>query len=715
MPPSKPFTKPAIEPPIAPPRAAKKPKIERHHGIDLVDPYSWLRDDDWQEAIDDLTLIDPPIRAHIEAENAYTDAAMAGTRELQAQLLAELRARIAEEDATVPELDDGWAYYERFKAGAERPCLCRVPAGGGPEQVMLDCDAAARDRPFWSIEEAIPSPDHRLLAYTFDPKGSERCSIRIRDVEAGRNLPDRISGVLGDLAWSADSRTLFYVRLDRNERPMQVWRHTTGTPVHDDVLVFDEKDHQYEVAVGVSQSGHFVLIETHAHETSEIWIVDAEHPASPPRCVAPRSHGHQYSVDHYVGPDGDRLVIATNAGGAEDFRICTVAVADLEAAHWQEIVPHRAGCRIVDMVGYARHLVRLEREDGQPRIVVRRWSDGAEHMIAFAEEAHDLYFEECLAFDTDALRFVYSSMTTPAETYDYNMESHARTLRKRQPIPSGHDPARYVTRRLHARAADGEMIPISLVHLASTPIDGSAPLFLTAYGAYGDAMDAEFDATRLSLVDRGFVFAIAHVRGGEDKGYRWYEGGRRHNKMNTFTDFIAVAEHLVEARYTSTGRIVAQAESAGGMLLGVVANMAPELFLAIIADVPFVDVLNTMLDASLPMTPGEWPEWGNPIESAADFELIGSYCPYQNVKAQGYPHMLVNASLADLRVGYWEPTKWVARLRELKTDDNLLLLDVNITAGHGGSSGRYQRLVDLAFDYAFALSIAGNHCRAEPT
>jgi oligopeptidase B len=700
------FTKSAT----APPQAARKPKVERRHGIDLQDPYAWLRDDDWQEAMDDLTLIDPPIRAHLEAENAYTDAVMAGTKKLQEQLLAELRGRIAEEDATVPETDGGWSYYERFAAGAERPCLCRKPASGGPEQIMLDCDAAARDRPFWSLEEAIPSPDHRLLAYTYDPKGSERCAIRIRDLATGKNLPDRIAGVASDLAWSADSRMLFYVRLDRNERPMQVWRHTIGTPVHDDVLVFDEKDPQYEVAVGVTQSGRFILIETHAHETSEIWALDAESPASAPRCVAPRSHGHQYSVDHYAAAGRDHLVVATNTAGADDFRLCTVPVADLgkvTPARWREIVPHRAGCRIVDMVAYARHLVRLEREDGQPRIVVRRWSDGAEHMIAFAEEAHDLYIEEGLDFDTDTLRFVYSSMTTPEETYDYDLEHHTRRLLKRQQIPSGHHPANYVTRRLHARAGDGEMIPISLVHHVSTPIDGSAPLFLTAYGAYGDAMDAEFDATRLCLLDRGFVLALAHVRGGEDKGHRWYAGGRHRNKINTFTDFIAAAEHLAEAGYTSRGRIVAQAESAGGMLLGAAANMAPDLFLALIADVPFVDVLNTMLDASLPMTPGEWPEWGNPIESKADFELIRSYCPYQNVRPQAYPHMLVNASLADLRVGYWEPTKWVARLREMKTDDNLLLLYVNTTAGHGGSSGRYQRLVDLAFDYAFALTVAG--------
>jgi oligopeptidase B len=693
-------------PTIGPPRAARHDRITHHHGAALHDPYAWLRDDDWENAIDDLTLIDPPIREHLAAENAYTADVMAATEELQVRLEREMRGRIAEEDETVPEVDDGWAYYERYDRGAEHPKLCRRPASDGAEQIMFDCDAAARGKPFWSMEEAIPSPDHKLLAYSFDPTGSERNQIRIRDLAANRNLPERISGVLGDLAWSADSRMLFYCRLDRQQRPMQIWRHTIGTPVGEDVLVYTEKDAAFEVCVGVTQSGRYVLIETHAHDDSEIWIIDAARPAEPPVCVAPRMPGHQYAVDHYVGPDGDHLVIWTNSHGADDGRLCVAPVADLAMARWREVVPHRPGCRIVDVVAYARHLVRLEREDGQPRIVVHRWADGAEHVITFEEEAYDLQIEEGIAFDTDVLRFVYSSMTTPQQTWDYDMERRTRTLRKQQAVPSGHDPSHYVTRRLHATAADGEQVPISLLHHVATPIDGSAPLFMHAYGAYGDSTDAEFDPVRLSLVSRGFVVAIAHVRGGEDKGRRWHLAGRGRQKHNTFTDFIACAEYLVATGYTSRGRIVAQGESAGGMLMGAVANMAPDLFLAIIADVPFVDVLNTMLDASLPMTPAEWPEWGNPITSREDFELIRSYCPYQNVRRQAYPHILANASLADLRVGYWEPAKWVARLRELKTDDNLVLLDVNLTAGHAGSSGRFQRLADLAFDLAFALSVA---------
>ena len=698
---------PIAKPAAKPPRAVKQQTAAHHHGFELDDPYAWLRDDDWQEAIDDPNLIDPPIRAHLEAENAYTAMALAGVAGLRRLLVAEMRGRIAEEDDGVPETDGDWAYFESYSAGAEHPRLCRIPTAGGTTQLLFDGDASAKGKPFWSMEEAIHSPDHTMLAYSYDPKGSERCNLRIRDLATGKNLPDRVSGTASDIAWSLDSRFLYYVRLDRQQRPMQVWRHAIGTPTSEDVLVFQERDPVFEVSVGVTQSGRYVLIETHAHDESEIWIADAAEPEKPAVCVAPRKSGHSCSVDHFIGPDGDCLVIATNSGGAEDYRLCWAPVSDLEMARWRELVPHRAGCRIIDMVSYDRHLVRLEREDGLPRLVIRRWSDGAEHTIDFKEEAYELQFEEGFAFDTGTMRFDYSSMTTPGETYDYDMETRTRTLRKRRHIPSGHNPSDYITRRLHASAADGEQIPISVLYKKTTPLDGTAPLFMNAYGAYGVPAEADFSQIRLSLVDRGFVFASAHVRGGEDKGQHWYEGGRHRNKRNTFTDFIACAEHMIAHRFTSRGRIVANGESAGGMLMGAIANMAPDLFLAIIADVPFVDVLNTMLDDTLPMTPAEWSEWGNPLANPDDFELIRSYCPYQNVAVKAYPHILANASLADLRVCYWEPAKWVARLRERSTGDGLILLNTNMTAGHGGSSGRFQKLEDFALDYAFALALAG--------
>lgn len=688
---------------VKPPIAAKRPAVVRHHGIELIDDYAWLRASNWEDVIDDPTTLAPHIRSHLEAENAYTQSTLAGTARLRETLAAEMKARIAEDDSTAPETDGPWEYYSRYVEGGEYPLFCRRPVDGGDESVLLDCSREADGKPFWAMEEAIHSPDHRYLAYSVDPKGSERFNIRIRDLTTGKNLPDRISGTTGDIAWSLDSKQIFYVHLDARQRPMQAWRHKIGTRMADDVLVFQEKDPVFEVSVGVTQSGAYVLVETHAHDSSEIWLIDAAAPESPLRLVAPREVGHDYVVDHA----GDRLIITTNSAGAADFRICETSAHDPAPANWREIVPHRPGRRIIDTIAYSGHLARLEREDGQPRIVIRRWSDAAEHEIAFSEPAYDLNLSPGFEYRTTATRIVYSSMTTPARVYDYDMETRTRVLRKTQAIPSGHDPSHYVTARLHALAPDGESVPVSILHRYDTPIDGTAPVLLTAYGAYGVPVDAEFDALQLSLVDRGFVVALAHVRGGEDKGQAWYDAGRHRSKFNTFTDFIAAAEHLIAQGYTRPGRIIASAESAGGILVGAVANMRPDLWLAVIAYVPFVDVLNTMLDASLPMTPAEWSEWGNPIDSREDFELIASYCPYENVTAQAYPHILANASLADLRVAYWEPAKWIARLRERKTDDNLLLLRMNMTAGHGGASGRFQRLHDFAFDYAFALKVAG--------
>jgi oligopeptidase B len=441
----------------------------------------------------------------------------------------------------------------------------------------------------------------------------------------------------------------------------------------------------------------------HDHETAEVSLIDAKTPSEPPRLVSPREPEHDYSVEHH----GDRLIILTNSDGAEDYRIVEAPVENPGREHWREIEPHRRGRLILDMVAFKHHLVRLEREDGLPRIVARRFADGTEHAIAFAEEAYALGMSPGYEYDTSTLRFTYSSMTTPAQVFDYDLDTRERKLRKTQEIPSGHDPANYVTRRVMAPARDGETVPVSLLHRKEAPLDGSAPLLLYGYGAYGMTIPAGFSTNALSLVDRGFVYALAHVRGGKDKGYRWYKDGKREKKLNSFSDFIAAGEYLAEQGFTAPGRIVAQGGSAGGMIMGAVANMAPALFLGIIAEVPFVDVLNTMLDASLPLTPPEWPEWGNPIASEAAYRTILAYSPYENVRALDYPHILALAGLADPRVTYWEPAKWVAKLRAQKTDANLLLLRTNMDAGHAGASGRFERLKEVALAYAFALLIAG--------
>lgn len=689
--------------PLRPPMAERRPKVTHIHGREITDDYAWLRADNWQEVMREPKLLDREIRAYLEAENAYTEAALASTKPLQERLFAEMKARLKQDDSTVPAPHGPYEYFSTFVKGGQYPRLCRRTRGGGGDTVLLDGNAEAAGKPYWDLGSTAHSPDHTLLAYATDDKGSELYSIRFRNLATGKDLDEVIPDTRGEIVWAADSRTLFYIRLDANHRPLFVHRHVVGTPVDQDVLVYAEQDIGYYVSVGKTQSARYLLIDAHDHQTSEVYLIDAERPSDPPRLILARQHGHEYQVEH----EGDRLIITTNSAGAEDFRIVEAPIADPAQANWREIVPHRAGRLIIENVVYKRHMVRLEREDSLPRIVVSRIADGAEHAISFDEEAYALGMFSGHEFDTSIMRFTYSSMTTPAETYDYHMESRARVLRKRQEVPSGHNPSDYVTRRLFAPAADGETVPVSLLYRKGTPLDGTAPVFLYGYGAYGISIPASFSTQRLSLVDRGFIFAIAHIRGGKDKGYRWYSDGKLDKKVNTFTDFIAAGEHLVEKGLTRRGRIVANGGSAGGMLMGVVANMAPELFLGIIADVPFVDVLNTMLDKELPLTPPEWPEWGNPIESKREFETIASYSPYDNVARKAYPHIFAYGGLTDPRVTYWEPAKWVARLRERNTGSNLLLLKTNMEAGHGGASGRFEQLKEIAVDYAFALLIAG--------
>ena len=690
---------------VAPPAARRETRECSHHGIPLADDFAWLRAENWQEVMRDPSLLGPGIRDYLEAENAYMRAELAGTAALQDTLFKEMKARLKEDDRQVPTPDGPFEYFPRFVKGGQYAQLCRIPRGGNADEphVLLDGNAEAKGKTYWDLGGAAHSHDHKLLAYATDDKGSELYTIRFRDLETGATLGDEIADTRGSLAWAEDGRTLFYVRVDDNHRPLYVYRHAIGTDAKEDVLVYEEKDIGFYVGLSATQSRRFIAIDVHDHETSEVRLIDCRALEAVPRLVSPRRKGHQYSVEH----EGERLVIVTNSQGAEDFRIVEAPIATPSEDNWREVVPHRPGRLIVDVNVYARHMVRLEREDGLPRIVIREHTSGDEHPIAFQEEAYALGMAAGYEFDTSALRFTYSSLTTPAETYDYDMATRARVLRKRQEVPSGHNPQDYVTRRLYAPSHDGELVPVTLLYRKDTPLDGSAPLLLYGYGAYGISMPAAFATARLSLVDRGFIYAIAHIRGGKDKGYRWYTSGKMHLKQNTFRDFIAAGEHLVKEGLTRRGRIVAQGGSAGGMLMGAVANMAPDLFLGIIAEVPFVDVLNTMLDKELPLTPPEWPEWGNPIASKEEFDAIRAYSPYENVGKRAYPHILAVAGLTDPRVTYWEPAKWVAKLRVFNTSDKMILLKTNMGAGHGGSSGRFEALKDTALVYAFALKIAG--------
>jgi oligopeptidase B len=683
------------------PRAARRHSTALHHGIQRVDDYAWLRAADWQAVMRDPALLDPAIRAHLEAENAYTKAIMADTEGLQERLFAEMKGRIKEDDASVPAPDGAFAYYTRFVTGGQHPLFCRRARDGGEERVLVDGNTLAKPHAYFRIASIRHSPDHSLIAYAVDTKGSEFYTVNIIEADTDALAESRIADNNGSLEWAADSRALLYIWLDDDHRPRRALRHSIGAESADTVI-HEQDDPGYFLGLSTTQDRRFLLLSVHDHETAEISLIDAADLSAPPRLVAPREPEHDYSVDHHDG----RLIILTNSDSAEDYRIVEAPVASPGPEHWREIEPHRPGRLILDVVAYKDFLVRLEREDGLPRIVVRRFDSGEEHEIAFAEEAYALGISAGYEYDTASLRFTYSSMTTPAQVFDYDMSTRARELRKTQEIPTGHDPSLYVTRRVMAPAKDGETVPVSLLYRKETPLDGSAPLLLYGYGAYGMTMPAGFSTNALSLVDRGFVYAIAHVRGGKDKGYRWYKDGKRDKKVNSFTDFIAAGEFLAREGYTSRGRIVTHGGSAGGMLMGAVANMAPELFLGIIAEVPFVDVLTTMLDASLPLTPPEWPEWGNPIESEADYRTIAAYSPYDNVQSQAYPHILALAGLTDPRVTYWEPAKWVAKLRELAAGDGLILFRTNMEAGHAGASGRFERLKEVALSYAFALKIA---------
>jgi oligopeptidase B len=694
------------------PRAEPRPQHSTHHGVTLVDDYAWLRAANWQDVMRDPAKLGADIRAYLEAENAYTEAAMADVAGLRETLFAEMKGRLKQDDSTVPSPDGPFDYYASYQTGGQYPRLCRKPRDGGgdgnAETILLNGNDEAKGKSYWQLGATAHSPDHAILAYAVDDKGSELASIRFREIATGMDLPDVIPDTRGSIVWAADSRTLFYVRLDDNHRPQSVWRHTLGTPHEADVKVYEEADSGFFVGLGQTQSQRFVVIVAHDHQTSEVLLLDAAHPEGSPVMVSPREAGHEYGVEHTGGPDGDRLIILTNAGGnAEDFKVCQAPLSTPGRANWREIVPHVPGRLILEIAVFKDYMARLEREGGLPRIVITAFATGDEHAIAFDEEAYSLGMDAGYEFDTQRLRFTYSSMTTPSETYDYDIAARQRTLRKRQEIPSGHIPADYVTRRVMAPAKDGELVPVSLLYRRDTPRDGSAPVFLYGYGAYGISIPASFATARLSLVDRGMIFAIAHIRGGKDKGYRWYRGGKMENKSNTFTDFIAAGEHLVAIGMTRRGNIVANGGSAGGLLMGAVANMAPDLFLGIIADVPFVDVLNTMLDASLPLTPPEYPEWGNPEESATAFAAIRAYSPYDNVAAKAYPHIFAYGGLTDPRVTYWEPAKWIAKLRANNTSDNLVLLKTNMAAGHGGASGRYEALKEVALDYAFALKVCG--------
>jgi len=679
---------------VLPPVAKAAPKMVTLHGETRQDDYFWLRDRG-----------DPAAIAYVEAENAYTQAMMKDTEDLQTQLYAEMLGRIKQTDLSVPVPRDGYFYYTRTEEGKQYAIYCRKRESlEAVEEILLDCNFLTEGRKYFHIGVFAPSPNHRLLAYSVDFDGDEIYTLRIKDLETGALLADEIPNTSYSLEWADDNATFFYTVLDEAKRPYKVFRHALGAA--SDTFVYHEADKRFELEVSKTSSRAFILIGTASSLTTEIRCLRADDALGEFRVVVPRVHEVEYDLTHH----GDSFFIRTN-DGARTFRVVEAPVSDPSKTNWKELLAVRPSVTVEGVTAFEDYLVVEERELGLTRLRIQRVSSGELHYVEFPEPVYSAVLTGNAEFATRRLRFTYSSLVTPNSVFDYDMDTRERELKKQQEVLGGYDPSRYQSERIFApapsgaaTALDGAQVPISLVYRKGVPREGGAPLLLYGYGAYGLSMEPVFSSDRLSLLDRGIVFAMAHVRGGGDLGKTWHEDGRLLKKKNTFTDFIACAEFLIAHGYTAPDRLAMEGRSAGGLLIGAVMNMRPDLFAAAIAGVPFVDALNTMLDPSLPLTIGEYEEWGNPSDKIY-YDYIGSYAPYENVKAQRYPAVLITAGLNDPRVSYWEPAKWAARLRKLKTDSNLLLLKTNMGSGHFGASGRYEYLKEKAFHYAFLLKV----------
>ena len=686
-----------------PPKADMRPHAYTHHGITVEDPFHWLKDDSYPK-VDDVDVL-----AYLEAENRYFEAAMAPHATSVDTLFEEIKARQQPDEASVPVREGAWFYQWRYPRDGQYRIWSRWPADApdarlaptGEARTILDEPALAKGLEYFRLGALAVSNNGQLMAYSTDTKGSERFRLVVKDLRSGELLEDAIEDTIGGPVWAADDSAFLYTVVDGNWRPYQVQRHRLGEPAAEDALVYEESDPGFFVGISASASKQHVIIHAADHVTSEAYLIPANDLDAKPRLVAPRRAGHEYSVDH----QGDRFIMRTN-DRHKNTRLAVAAGDDLSEQAWTSLLEGSDALYIRGFQPFADFIAVQERVDGLDQIRLIDGAGDSAH-IDFPEAAYAVSLGNNPEFETRSLRLNYTSMVTPDTVYDYHLDRSDLEARKVRQIPSGYDPSLYVTERLNAPARDGARVPVSIVRRKDVPTDGSAPLYLYAYGAYGHAIPPSFSTSRLSLLDRGFIAAIAHIRGGDDLGYHWYEAGKLTRRTNTFNDFVDVARHLIGTGHAQAGRIAIAGGSAGGKLMGAVVNQAPELWGAVAAHVPFVDVLNTMLDDSLPLTPIEWPEWGNPIEDAEAFRLIRSYSPYDQLKAGAYPPMLVTAGLNDPRVTYWEPAKYVAKLRTLKTDDNLLLLKTNMGAGHGGKSGRFDSLREVAEEYAFFLAAMG--------
>jgi len=675
-----------------PPVADIRPHELTIHGDTRVDNYFWLNDRE-----------DPEVIAYLEAENAYLEKTMAHTEELQEELFAEMKGRIKEDDSTAPYLEKGYWYYNRYITGGEYALHCRRPGSmEAPEEIMLDGNAMGMGLGYFSLRGVNVSPDNKLVVYGVDDVGRRFYTLHVKDLATGRILDDEILNVTGNVVWAMDNRTLFYSRQDPETlRWYQVWRHRLGTDTASDVLVFEEGDDTFNCSVSRSKSDKYIFINSNQTLSSETRFLDAANPTGEFQVFQPRQRDMEYSVSH----QGDRFLVLTNLH-ATNFRLMECGLKETWLANWREVIPGREDVLLEGVEVFRDYLVLEERFDGLTHLRVLPMDGGPSHYLDFGEPTWSVWTAYNPEMDSSLLRYGYSSLTTPESTYGYDMKTRTKTLIKQQEVLGGFDPANYKAEYLHVPARDGVLVPVSLVYRKGFEPDGSSPLLLYGYGSYGLSMDADFRSSRLSLLDRGFVFAIAHVRGGQEMGRQWYEDGKLLMKKNTFTDFIDCGRYLVDQGYTSSDRLFASGGSAGGLLIGAVVNMAPDLWRGVEAAVPFVDVVTTMLDESIPLTTGEFDEWGNPkVKEYYDYML--SYSPYDQVSAQEYPAMLVTTGLHDSQVQYFEPAKWVAKLRAVGTGNNPLIFKINMEAGHGGKSGRFRRLQETALAYAFFLDLAG--------
>lgn len=674
------------------PVARKIPAKLEKHGHVRVDNYYWLRDRD-----------NPEVLAYLNQENGYAAQQMAHTREFEEKLFEEIKGRIKPSDVSVPYKRDDYYYYTRYEPGKEYPIYARKRGSlEQPEEVMLDGNALAQGHEFFSIGGSAVSSGQDILAYAVDTQGRRIHTAYFKNLTTGEVLPDVLPHVTENLAWANDNKTLFYGKQDETTlRQFQIYRHILGTDPAEDQLVYEEEDETFVVYVFKTKSRRFLMLVSSHTTSQEYRYLEADRPFDEYKIFWPRERDHEYHVEHL----GDRFIIRTN-DQAKNFRLMATPLDRTARQHWREIVPHREDVYLGDFELFRDHLVLEERSRGLTQIRIIPWSGGEEHYLAFDEPAYRADLHINLEIDTNIVRFEYTSMKTPLSVYDYDMTTRQKTLLKREEVLGGFDPDQYVTERLHAPARDGALVPISLLYRKGLIANGEHPLLLYGYGSYGVSIDASFSSPRLSLVDRGFVYAIAHVRGGQELGRSWYEDGKLFNKKNTFNDFIACAEFLIEQKFTNPEKLFAMGRSAGGLLMGAISNMRPDLFQGIVAEVPFVDVMTTMLDSSIPLTTGEYDEWGDPNQKEF-YDFMLSYSPYDQVERKAYPAMLITAGLHDSQVQYWEPAKWVAKLRELKTDKNRLVLKTNMEAGHGGASGRFRRHRETAFSYVFLLDLAG--------